>query len=104
MKTFTGIENLEASLVRKMAISRETDSLVGSGTTKVAGALDAAKAPGGFAEATGWGAAISGGLGALTDTFASARPRRRPSRRVAATRAIQRLIMWETGSSPRSMS
>ena len=74
MKTFTGIENLEASLVRKMAVSRETDSLVGLGMTKVAGALDAAKAPGGFAEATGWGAAISGGLGALADTFASARP------------------------------
>ena len=38
--TYTGIENLEASLVRKMAISRESDTLIGSGMSKVAGALD----------------------------------------------------------------
>ena len=47
--TYTGIENLEASLVRNMAISRETDTLIGSGMTKVAGALDAPSSVTGYA-------------------------------------------------------
>ena len=42
--TYAGIERIEAALVRDMAISRETDSLIGSGLTTVAGALGAPSA------------------------------------------------------------